>query len=44
MCFCVSCMIAGWLTSVGKPGADGKAGPAGKDGKDGKDGDALLLL
>ena len=44
LCFCVSCMIAGWLTSVGKPGADGKAGPAGKDGKDGKDGDALLLL
>ena len=44
MCFCVSCMIAGWWTSVGKPGADGKAGPAGKDGKDGKDGDALLLL
>jgi len=34
-------MIAGWWTSVGKPGADGKAGPAGKDGKDG---DALLLL
>ena len=46
-CFGVSgvlCMIAGWWTSVGKPGADGKAGPAGKDGKDGKDGDALLLL
>jgi hypothetical protein len=31
-------MIAGWWTSVGKPGADGKAGPAGKDGKDGKAG------
>jgi tetratricopeptide (TPR) repeat protein len=42
-CFCVLCMIAGWWTSVGKPGADGKAGPAGKDGKDGKDGDALML-
>ena len=42
----VSCMIAGWWTSVGKPGADGKASPAGKegkDGKDGKDGDALML-